>query len=250
MSLPKIKQPIYIGDIPSNKTKFSFKPFLVKEQKNLLIALESDDLEHIYAAFIDIVDSCVLSVNNDKNKKLDVRSLPSFDAESVFLQISARSIGEKTSVRIECEKCQTENDVDIIINDVTLKDYDPKKQKIQLTDDIGIELKYPSLNDIIDSDSSASDSGESENSQQVTQIYKTIKNSIVSIYDKENVYPKEDMDAEELDEFIDSLSIPQMQKIENFFNEYPYLANDVKFTCKECGTVNETEIKGLKDFFF
>jgi len=246
MALPSLKKPIYVGDIPSSKQKFQFKPFLVKEQKNLLIALESDDLEHIYSAFIEIVESCVISVDNDKEKKLDVKNIPSFDAESVFLQISSRSIGEKTSVKVECEnpECNAENDIDVIIQDVHLKNYDPKKQKIQLTEDVGMELRYPSLNDIIHEDDK---NGEDH---QVTQIYKTIKKSIVSIFDKENVYLKDDMDSDELDEFIDSLTIPQMQKIENFFEDYPYLSNDVKFTCKSCGTVNETEIKGLKDFFF
>jgi hypothetical protein len=244
--LPSLKHPIYLGKIPSTKQKFQFKPFLVKEQKNLLISLESDDIQHIYASFMEIIESCVISVDNDKTKKMDVKNLPSFDAESVFLQISSRSIGEKTTVRLDCEKCEAENDVDVIINDVQLKNYDPEKQKIQLTDDVGIVLRYPSLNDIIIQENDDNDNKEPETSQ----VYTTIKNSVVSIYDKETVYPREDIDPEELDEFIDSLSIPQMQKIEKFFEDYPYLSNDVKFKCKSCETINDVEVKGLKDFFF
>lgn len=241
MPLPKLETPSYPGIIPSTGEKIQYRPFHVKEQKVLLLAMESGSNEQIYSAFKNILDVCVTSPESFR-----AENLASFDAESVFLQISGKSRGEKSDVVVNCDHCGHKNPVSVVLNDVTLKNKDKMEsnKKIQLTDDVGIEFQYPSLKTIIKEQNE-----QQESASDIENAFSMIRSSIRMIYDAENVYMAEDTSKNELNEFLDSLTTEQMSRIEKFFDEMPYLAIDKKFKCGECGTLNEKELKGIQNFF-
>lgn len=240
MGLPVLNAPTFSGTIPSTKKSFTFRPFLVKEQKILLFALESRELINIYLALKDIIHSCIRETN------IDVQKLPIFDLESIFLQIGARSTGEIANVIANCTNCKKDTELEIPLLDVSLKNYKKGANKIKLTDTIGITLKYPTLDDAIEVAKDDSKKNEEEQSS-----YDMLLNSIESVYDENGIYRLgEEYTTDDLNVFVDSLSIQQLRKIKKFLKESPYLSYETKFVCPHCGHENEVEIKGIKDFFF
>lgn len=240
MSLPIVETPLFFGKIPSTKKSFEFRPFLVKEQKSLLFALESGKFDQIYLAFKNIISVCT------KNQ-IDIDKIPSFDAESIFLQISSKSIGEISKIEAKCSHCSEFNQVSVAIPDIALKNFKSSGATIQLTDKIGIKLKYPTMKDIVDNASKSNNSNESVS--KIGIVYDTIISSIENIFDEKTVYPASDYKYEELNEFLENLSIDQLNKIEKFFEETPYLSVDLKFVCKACQKSNHQELKGIQNFF-
>lgn len=239
MALPIIQTPTYSCELKSLKKRIEFRPFLVKEQTILLIALETDDIEQIFTAFKQIIKACIIS-------DISIESLPAFELEYLFLQIAARSAGEMSEVIIHCDECNEENLVKINLLDASIKGSDPASQKIQLTSDIGIKLKYPGINaamDLVRITSNDSYLNDREG------IIKLISSAIDFIYDSNKIYKKEDTTAAELEEFIKSLTISQMKMIIEYLNSMPYLALDTKFECKKCKKKNEKSIRGIKSFF-
>jgi len=242
MSLPLVETPTFVGRVPSSKKTFEFRPFLVKEQKVLLFALETGNLEQIYTAFRDIVSACTRGAVN-------VDEIPSFDAESVFLQISAKSVGERSDIEVKCSHCQTFNKVSVNLPDVTLKRFKSSGSTIKLTDKIGITFRYPTMRDVIDVSNNSASRRKDNQSPQAQLIYDTVIASIESIFDEKKTYMAQDSSYEELSAFLDTLTIEQVGKIENFFENSPYLSLNVDFKCFHCGGVNSQEIKGIKNFF-
>jgi hypothetical protein len=239
MNLPILENPIFIGTVPSTGQKFEFRPFLVKEQKILLMALEADDMNQIFVAFKDIFQACI------RSKEIDFDSMPSFDVESLFLQIASKSVGEVSELLVPCTNCKEPNKIGVNMENTSVKnieEYKGNKNIIQLNDTVGMKLKFPSAKDLmrISADDNKSDAD---------LIYDTLLVSIESIFDANNVYPADESTEAELREFIDSFSFAQMKKVEQFFDKTPYLALDCNFTCTKCGTENKQEIKGLKSFF-
>ena len=242
-SLPKVETPTFAGKIPSSKKSFEFRPFLVKEQKALLFALESGELEQIYLAFKNIISACTKDAIN-------VDAIPSFDAESVFLQISSKSIGETSKIEVKCSHCEEFIKMTVNIPDVTLKGFKTSGSTIQLTDRIGLKMKYPSMKDVVDvSIKSNKTKSDETQSPQTKAVYDTIIASIDSIFDENNVYPAKDYKYEELNAFLDNLSIEQINRVEGFFEKAPYLSLDLDFKCPKCGEMNSQEIRGIKNFF-
>lgn len=243
MSLPLVETPTFIGKIPSSKRSFEFRPFLVKEQKALLFALETGDLEQIYLSFKNIVSACT-------KDSINIDEVPSFDAESVFLQISSKSIGEKSKIEVSCTHCNHFNKISVSIPDITLKGFKSNGSNIMLTDKIGLKMKYPSMKDVVDiSLRTDSKDDQKQQSPQTKAIYDTIIASIDAIFDEKNVYPAKDSSYEEINTFLENLSIEQMNKVEEFFEKAPYLSLDVDFKCAKCGESNSQEIRGIKNFF-
>lgn len=254
--LPSIKTPTYRGKLPSTGASFEFKPFLVGEQKILLMALESGDVNQIYMAFRDTINTCVITqkeklLGSNSTAEGGLENLPSFDVESIFLQISAKSVGEISRVNLKCSHCDTNNLVELNLNEIELKNKEKvsskinnaSSSKIMLSDDIGVKMRYPSMKSLFEED------GVSSDEQQQDIIQKTIHASIECIFDENDVYPIEDTTEEDLTEFLNSLSLEQYAKIEKFFENAPYLGLDSTFKCSECGKENKTEVKGLKSFF-
>ena len=235
MALPKLNVPQYMVELPSSGEKINMRPFLVREEKVLMIALESNDVEQISKAVRNIIASCYDLPDMDK--------LTVFDIEYLFLQLRAKSVGESMNIQIKCqdEDCKELTPISINVDDVTI--INKEQEKTILLDKemgVGIEMKYPSLELIssLDVDKLGSIEG----------IMELIIDCVDSIFDNENLYPASDQTKEELLDFIESLSSEQFKKVQNFLQEVPAVYYKADYDCK-CGKKQEIELRGLNSFF-
>ena len=249
MGLPKIAVPEYSLTLPSTGEELKYRPFLVKEEKLLLIAMESEDEKQIMDATKNVIRNCVFS-------DINIDSLPIFDIEYIFLWLRGRSKGEEIELKYNCPTCKGEIPVFFNIEDVNVKKDDKHTNKILLTDDLGVCLKYPDmkLQEKIDNINH-------DDNKQIEIIFKTILLSIDYLYDDEKTYPAKDHTSDEMQEFLESLSDDQFQKIAKFFETMPKLKHDVKLECKnkvkgegkkkdkECGYKEDMTLEGLQSFF-
>ena len=247
MGLPKIAVPEYSLKLPSTGEEIKYRPFLVKEEKILLIAMESEDEKQIADATKTVIKNCIFG-------NVDIETLPIFDIEFIFLWLRGRSKGEEIELKYDCPTCKGEIPVSFNIEDVNVKKTEGHINKIQITDELGVCLKYPDMNlqsriDDIDSD------------KQIEIVFKTILLSIDYIYDNEKTYPAKDHTADEMQDFIESLSDEQFQKISKFFDTMPKLQHDITLECtnkvkgdskkkdKVCGYKEDMTLEGLQSFF-
>lgn len=240
MALPVITTPKYELTLPSTKKKYKYRPFLAKEEKILLMAMEGGDEKEIVEAIKNIIRSCVDGIDAD--------NLALFDLEYVFLKLREKSIGDvitfytqhKNGINSRGEECDGKGEVKVNLGDVKVVFDKDHTNKIQLDDKIGVVMKYPTveLAGSMDKDSSDSD-----------LVFDMIKNSMDFIYDAENVYNISDHSDEEVDQFIDSLSHHQLEKIQNFFATMPKVKHTVNWKCEKCGVEEEIVIEGLSNFF-
>jgi hypothetical protein len=233
MALPVIDTPKYTAKIPSTGKTVAYRPYLVKEEKILMIALESENQDQILTAVKDIIHACTY-------EKVDVDQLAAFDLEYIFLKLRSKSVGETSTVGLKCSHCETSNSVEIPVDSIEVTMPVESNSSIMLTDRVGIKLRYPTVKDI-QKLASMKDG--------VDQMMRTVVMCIDSIFDDDKVYPARDSTPKELEAFIDSLNSEQFKKIQKFFESMPSLKHDVKYTCTNCGTVNEFELKGLANFF-
>jgi hypothetical protein len=233
MNLPKLETPKYQLTIPSTQKEIDFRPFLVKEEKILLIAQESGEEPNFIRAMKDIVNSCTFG-------QIDAGKLPSFDLEYIFLQIRSKSVGEDADLGLKCEECEEVNTVKINLDVIETTKEKPLPNKIELSNEIGIIPQYIKVDDLIRI---------SEIKQSGDALTETITSSIESIYDQANVYPMAEASLEEKGEFVDSLNTTQIKKIEKVFVSAPTLQEKVSFTCKGCGAKNKQLLTGIESFF-
>ena len=184
MPLPSIAVPHYFLQLPSTKEKIKYRPFLVKEEKILLIALESEEQQQMVNAVKEIIFNCTY-------EKLDVAKLAMFDVEYVFLQIRAKSKGEELKLKFQCPQCQVENELVVDLLKVKVKENDEHSNKIEINEEVGIIMKYPSI------DSAGEFSTKLENKGKADQLFDIIKTSIDSVYDKETTYKPSDYTKED-----------------------------------------------------
>ena len=230
MALPKLEVPKYSLTLPSTGDLIEYRPFLVKEEKNLMIAQETGDSNTVFDAIKDIVKACTFD-------KLDVNKVATYDLEYVFVKIRSKAVGETSDIQITCEETGEKVPVTINLEDVYIKkadDFETEKV-IKITKDVGMTLQPIKVNQL----------GTTESSTDLTT---TIKSLIKNIYDAENVYPVEDSDSTELDEFIESLPHKVLQEVNDFLLGQPKLALDVEFTGPK-GHKNKQTITGFQDFF-
>ena len=240
MALPKIATPTYELEIPSSKDKITYRPFLVKEEKILLTAMESEDDKVINDSIKQILRNCIQG-------NLDLDSLPTFDIEFLFLRLRAKSVGEKITVGLrpypcvqnEGELCKFSTEVEINLEEVKVKKDENHTSKIMIDDTIGIMMGYPDISVL----NTAKDKSETEAGMDV------IKKCISMIFTSEETHEKGSFTDGDLDEFIDSLNSEQFGKIKQFFDTIPKLSHTAKYTCKTCGEEKETTIEGLNSFF-
>jgi len=243
MALPKLDVPIFTVDLPLTKTKLRYRPFLVKEEKLLLIAMESDDEKMILDSIKQIINNCCLD-------EIDTDSLPITDLEYFFLHLRARSVGEIVDLQYKCnnkvkdaEGQETEcgNSVKIKVNVLEIEPtINPKHtNKIELTKNLGIVMKYPNFT-LIDKVKSTND---------VEQILGIIMNCVDYIYDEEKIYYKKDISDSELTEFIESLTQKQFAKVQEFFETVPSIKKELDFKCNKCGYQEKIVIEGIQNFF-
>ena len=229
MSLPKLETPIYELTLPSTGEKKQFRPFLVKEYKILLTALESDGTE-IQRIVTDLVDVCTFN-------KLDVRTLPNFDIEYLFLNIRAKSIGEMTSLNLKCNNCENEINFELDITKAEVKRNPEHTTKIFITDTIGLEMRYPKFEEM-------AAIYENFKSESVVEMLCTC---IKAVFTDEQY--TEDYTKEELIEFVNSFSRAQFEKLEQFFITMPKVTQHIEQNCSKCGAHNEVTLEGLQNFF-
>ena len=236
MNLPKIETPKYELTIPSTGQEIRYRPFLVKEEKVLLIAQEAGGEADLLAAMGDVVTSCTFG-------KVNVAKLASFDLEYIFLKLRAKSIGEEAEIGIKCEECGEVNKVTVNLDAIEVTKEKPLPKKIQLNETIGIVPQYIKVIDLIKI-SKKTDKGDMGDI-----LTASIAASIENIYDEENVYPIAEASDNDVKEFIDSLSKSQIEKIEEVVSGAPKLQETVSFTCAKCGAKNEKVLTGIESFF-
>jgi hypothetical protein len=243
MALPKLDVPIFTIDLPLSKTKLRYRPFLVKEEKLLLIAMESDDEKTIMDTIVQIINNCCLD-------DVDTNSLPVTDVEFFFLHLRARSIGEIVDLQYKCnnkvkdeagEEKECGNNVKLKVNVLEIQPTFNKKHtnKIELTSKLGVVMKYPNFS-IIDKVKSTND---------VEQILDIICNCVDYIYDEDTIYYRKDIDDSELTEFIENLTQKQFEKVQAFFETVPAIKKELDFKCNKCGYEEKITVEGIQNFF-
>ena len=233
MALPKLNTLTYELTLPSTGEQLTYRPFLVKEQKALMIAQESEDEKQIENAFAQIIDACTFG-------EIDAYTMPMFDIEYVFLQLRGKSVGEKVKLNLLCpDDEKTRVDVEIDLKDIGVQMKKEHTNIVQLTDDISIIMKYPCLADMSGFDSEG----------QIQSIFEMIKKCVHEVHDGDDVYPKIDMSEKELDEFIDSMTTEYFEKLSAFFETMPKLQHMVTVKNPKTKKKNEVLIEGLQSFF-
>jgi len=246
MGLPKIAVPEYSLTLPSTGEELKYRPFLVKEEKLLLIAMESEDEKQIIASTKTVITNCVFGdINVDK--------LPVFDVEYIFLWLRARSKGEVIELKYKCPDCQGPIPVIFNVEDVKIHKSEEHINKIELTDNVGVVLKYPTLD--------TAEVKKGEDSSDIDVLLKTILLTIDYIYDEDKMYSTKDHTEEEMNDFLESLNDDQFQKIGKFFETMPKLKHNVVLECKNkvkgegkkkdkvCGYKEDLVLEGLSSFF-
>jgi len=237
MNLPKIDLPIYDIHLKSLNKTVRYRPFLVKEEKLLLIALESNDFSTIVDAVKQVINNCLVD-------SIDIDDLPMFELEHLFLHLRARSIGEKVVLSFICQnvvnekKCNSEMETEIDLLEVTL-DNKEVNSTIMITEEVGIKLKYPSIN--------ATKILQDENVQD--PIIRLIEHCTEYLFDKEQTYNASDMQDKELTSFLENLTKEQFEKIRYFFENIPNIKYEGDITCSKCNKVHRVHLEGMLDFF-
>jgi nucleoid DNA-binding protein len=239
MPLPKISTPTYELTLPSSGQKITYRPFLVREEKLLVLALETEDNKEITNAVKQVIKNCIESPKNIK-----VETLPTFDIEYLFLNIRGKSVGEVVEVNIICpDDGITEVPVEIPINDIQVEKNEKHTTKIKVDDSITMEMKYPSLDQFIKTNFDFSQ----ENN--VEQSFGLISSCIDKIYTEEEVWDSADVTKKELMEFLDQMNSIQFKQIEAFFETMPKLNYKVKITNPKTKVKSEVVLEGLNAFF-
>lgn len=236
MALPKLNDvPKYELTIPSTGKEVTFRPFLVKEQKVLLIAMESQDEKQILNAIIDTIDACVYD-------KINIYNLANFDLEYMFLKIRSVSAGETSKVNLRCVDCEELTEVTIPLDKIKI-DINPKEKEIALNDQYTLEMKYPGFN------ASLLDIDDEDEGTLTKAIFKLIFMCLENLKTEEEIISFKDQPEEEIEQFLESLTSAQFDKIMNFINNLPRLKHEVSFDCSNCNTSNTLTLQGIQDFF-
>ena len=242
MPLPKIDTPIYELTLPLSKKKIKYRPFLVKEQKNLLMAMESGDRESIEQNVQQVLNNCTLT------KGVDIEKLPVLDIEYYFIHLRARSVGEVVENKYRCENevdgktCGNVMETSLNLLELKVSNIPKDDGVIQLTPKISIKLGYPKF-------SVLNKLSEVQSASEIA--FKLIADSVEYIYDDEQqqFYYAKEVTQEEILEFIESLNQQQYEKIEEFFANLPKLEKKIEMKCSKCGFEHKIDVEGLESFF-
>ena len=233
MALPKLNSASYETTIPSTGQVITFRPYLVKEEKILMMALESNDQKQIVKATKDMISSCVVD-------DININKLATFDIESSFLQLRSKSVGESIGLKVKCDSCNTQNDVTVNFDEIGV-DVTEDDGVIMITDTVGVKMRYPSFDDI--------SSINPDKEESIETAFDIIMKCIDSVFDEDNVYPAAAEGKTKMRDFVESLNTAQFQSLANFFERMPVLKTTVEFNCTACKEDNSTELKGLQSFF-
>ena len=233
MTLPVINTPTYELVVPSTKETLVYRPFLVKEEKILLMAMEEEKDTQLNRALKQVVNNCTF-------EKVDVGKLPLFDLEYIFLRIRAKSVGEVAKIQVLCEDDgETYVPVEIDLESIEVEFQEDHTTKIDLTDEIGIEMGYPTFEFL----------NFKADQTEVNQLFDIIGSSIERVYEGETVYEKADFSKKDLKVFLESLTSEQFLKVQKFFETMPRLRHKLEVTNPKTKKVNEITLEGLQAFF-
>mgnify|MGYP000014334060 FL=1 len=236
MALPKIDVPIYELTVPSTDEKIKYRPFLVKEEKLLLIAMESGENSDILRAVKDIVDACTFN-------KMKIGNMPMFDVEYIFLQIRSKAVGEVSTLRVLClDDMKTYAKVEVDLNEIEVRVTDAHTNKIELSDEMGVIMKYPTVDSFVEN---------KIDDISPANMLDVIVTCIDKIYDKkgEEVFDAKDSTKQELVDFVEQMNTTQFADVQKFFDTMPALSHEI--TVKNPKTKKESKVtlNGLNDFF-
>ena len=238
MPLPKIATPTYELELPSTGDTVTYRPFLVKEEKVLVIALESEDNKQITNAIKAVLKSCVLT------KGIKVEKLPTFDIEFLFLNIRGKSVGEELEVNIICpDDEKTQVPVTIDLDDIQVQKYDDHENQIKIDENIMMEMAYPSLDQFI------KNNFEFDEKNAMAQSFELIAQCIDKIYTEEEVWAAADCTKKEMKDFLEQMNSNQFKEIEKFFETMPKLSHSVSVTNPNTKVKSEVVLEGLASFF-
>lgn len=242
MPLPKIATPTYELTLPSNKKKISYRPFLVKEEKILILAMESEDPIEVTRAVKNVLKECVLT------KGIKIDSLPSFDIEYLFLNIRAKSVGESVELLITCpDDGTTQVECSVNIQEIQVKIPEDHTSEIKIDDSIVVKMKYPSLQEFIDNNFNFSNASDSK--ETINKSFDIIASCIDMVYSKEESWSASDVTKKELVEWLETFDSNQFKGIEKFFDTMPKLTHVMTVNNPNTGVDNEIVLEGLSSFF-
>ena len=235
MALPRLNDsPTYALTIPSTGQSVTFRPFLVKEQKNLLIALETQDRKGLLRAIVKTIHSCV-------EQPLE-NELSTFDVDYVFTNIRVKSVGESTKIVLPCSACSESNEVDVDLSDVKVEG-DIKPTLIKVTKDVSVKMRFPTYQELVDN----------PNMLEGTSVTESLIELLIvcmdSIQTEEERFSVKDESREEIINFIESMSPDQFTKLADFVNNIPSVQKNIDYKCTSCGETSNRVLKGMDDFF-
>ena len=236
MALPKLGYPTFELELPSTGKTIKYRPFLVKEEKVLLMALESKDEKQVISAVKDLIKNCVIT-------RIKVDTLPSFDLEYLFLKIRGASIGENIILTVTClDDNETQVEANINIDEVEVFKPEGHDKKIMFDDKTGIVMKYPSMKEFVEREFL-------QKEMKTEEVYDFIADSIDQIFDDEEVYDSSTTSKKEFRTFVDSLTTKQFEKIQQFYTTCPKLSHTFKVVNPNTGKESEYTVEGLQSFF-
>jgi len=239
MPLPKINTPTYELELPSNGKKIKYRPFLVREEKILIMALESEDMKQISNAIKTVISDCILT------RGIKINDLSTFDIEYIFLNVRAKSVGESVEVNVTCpDDGETQVQVEIDIDSIRVQKNPKHTNIIKLDDDLSLKMKYPSLNQFVESNFETSN-----NDSDVDKSLDVIISCIDMIYNEEESWSASDSTKKELQEFVDQMNTKQFKEIEKFFETMPKLSHIIEVTNPNTKVKSEVVLEGLASFF-
>ena len=234
MALPKLETPVYELEQPSTGETIKYRPFLVKEQKTLMMASESNDDKEVKEALAGLISNCTFS-------KIDPFKIPIFDVEFLFLRIRGKSVGEKIDLSLLCpDDNETRVNKSVNLEEIGVNMKVGHTNEIDITDNIKMVMRYPTLDDMTDVSAETND---------VEDMFSMIRRCVHEIHDGEKVYNRVDMSSSELEEFIDSLTGEQFEKLSDFFETMPKVQHSVEVTNPKTKKKGEVVIEGIQSFF-
>ncbi len=238
MPLPKIATPTYELELPSTKQTIKYRPFLVKEEKLLVLALESEDTKQITTAIKAVLKGCILT------KGVKVETLPTFDIEFLFLNIRGKSVGEEVDVNIIApDDGETSIPVTISLDEIQIVEHEDHNKQIKLNDDLMMEMKYPSLGEFIKTNFDLN------NESNMEQSFALIATCIDKIYNEEEVWSTSDFTKKEVSDFLEQMNSLQFKEIEKFFETMPKLTHELDVVNPNTGVKSTVVLEGLSSFF-
>ena len=235
MALPVVNSSRYTTTIPSTGVQIEYRPYNVREEKHLMIALESKDQKMIIRSLKDVITQCVF-------ESIDVEKFTIFDFEKIFLALRSKSVGEMVDLELKCldKECNSVTPVQVDLEKINLSEI-PESNIVNIDKDIGVTLRFPSINDVEKYDETDISNTES--------AFDLVIDCIETIFGDNGVYDTKDEPRESVQAFVDNLNSNQFKKITSYFENIPTLTHNIEYKCVKCGKENNLELKGLQSFF-